>query len=42
MSENSKLTAQQQTYIDKNDKPTTIGDVLRLQGVDISKFLSED
>ena len=31
-----------QTYIDKNEKPTTIGDVLRLQGVDISKFLSED
>lgn len=31
-----------QTYIDKNEKPTTVGDVLRLQGVDISKFLSED
>ena len=31
-----------QTYMDKNDKPTTLGDVLRLQGVDISKFLSED
>lgn len=30
------------TYMDKNDKPTTLGDVLRSQGVDISKFLSED
>lgn len=31
-----------QTYMDKNDKPTTLGDVLKLQGVDISRLLSED
>lgn len=27
-----------QTYMDKNVKPTTLGDILKMKGIDLSKF----